>query len=215
MASCWTVGSCWAAEVPWSDSSEGQGGLWAPPPCCDKSSETMLFLCQVSFVRVLWNIGGFYVWGFLVSGAGILLGWCPFKTCPLLGKLFVVLPFFSGCLVDFVVVALSLSLSLSLSQALGKPKPLGVWVSPCVLCFLDKHYEFDPFSVLRKFTCPAPVFFFFFPLRRRRSLVCWSVRWRSVAFLFGCFVFRLVVGGCWFGSVGPLFALHARWVGWL
>ena len=49
--------------VPWNDSSEGQGGPWAPPPCCDKSSETMFFLCQVSFVRVLWNIVGFYVWG--------------------------------------------------------------------------------------------------------------------------------------------------------
>ena len=86
------------------------------------------------------------------------VGLVPFKTCPLLGKLFVVLFFFSGCLVDFVVVALSLSLSLSLSFSLSlsgageTQAPFGVWVSPCVLCLLDKHYEFDPFSVLRKFT---------------------------------------------------------------
>ena len=27
--------------VPWSDSPEGQGGPWAPPPCGDNSPETL------------------------------------------------------------------------------------------------------------------------------------------------------------------------------
>ena len=27
--------------VPWGDSPEVQGGPWAPPPCCDNSSETL------------------------------------------------------------------------------------------------------------------------------------------------------------------------------
>ena len=27
--------------VPWGDSPRVQGGPWAPPPCCDKSSETL------------------------------------------------------------------------------------------------------------------------------------------------------------------------------
>ena len=64
-----------------------------------------------------------FIFGVLSLWGWETVGLAPFKTCPLLGKLFVVLSFFSGCLVDFVVVALSLFLSLSLSQALGKPKP--------------------------------------------------------------------------------------------
>ena len=28
--------------VPWGVSPKGQGGPWAPPPCCDNSSETCL-----------------------------------------------------------------------------------------------------------------------------------------------------------------------------
>ena len=158
-----------------------------------------------------------FMFGVLSLWGWDTVGLVPFKTCPLLGKLFVVLSFFSVCLVDFVVVALSLSLS---PRRWGNPNP--VWGLGFPLCSLLLGQALRVRPVLRApqvHLGQAPLlffcFFFFFPLRRRRSLVCWSVRWRSVAFLFGCFVFRLVVGGCCFGSVGPFFAVHARWVGWM
>ena len=61
---------------------------------------------------------------------------------------------------------------------------------------------------------PAPVFFFF-PSRRRRSLVCWLVLWRSVAFLFGFFVslwwWVVVLGLSWLCLLSlPFCCLHAR-----
>ena len=41
------VGGYLYTAVPWGDSPKMQGGPWAPPPCSDKSSETLLVLYQV------------------------------------------------------------------------------------------------------------------------------------------------------------------------
>ena len=65
--------------VPWGDSPKVQAGPWAPPPCGDKSSETLLVLYLV-FVRFLWD--GCWVFGlvFFVSGVGMLFRLSPFRT---------------------------------------------------------------------------------------------------------------------------------------
>ena len=49
--------------VPWGDSPRVQGGPWAPPPCGDKSSETLLVLYLV-FVRFSGLDVGYVVWFF-------------------------------------------------------------------------------------------------------------------------------------------------------
>ena len=65
--------------VPWGDSPRVQGGPWAPPPCGDESSETLLVLCLV-FVRFLWDGCLDILLVLLVSGVGFLFGLVPFRT---------------------------------------------------------------------------------------------------------------------------------------
>ena len=48
---------------PGATPQKGRAAHGPRHPAVTSSSETMLFLCQVSCVRVLWNIVGFYVWG--------------------------------------------------------------------------------------------------------------------------------------------------------
>ena len=116
---------------------------------------------------------GLYVWDSLVSGAGIMFGLVPFKTCPLLAKLFVVLVFFSLVvwLVSSSSFSLSLSLSLSLSFSLslrrwGNPSPVwGLGFPLCSLLLGRALRVYDPYSLLLFFTkvpAPALVFFSFF-----------------------------------------------------
>ena len=64
--------------VPWGDSPRVQGGPWAPPPCGDKSSETLLvlYLVSVRFLGWMWGM----LFGFFVSGVGMVFGLSPFKT---------------------------------------------------------------------------------------------------------------------------------------
>ena len=57
---------------PGGDSPRVQGGPWAPPPCGDESSETLLVLCLV-FVRFLWDGCLDILLVFLVSGVGIFV----------------------------------------------------------------------------------------------------------------------------------------------
>ena len=65
--------------VPWGDSPKVQGGPWAPPPCGDESSETVLVLHLV-FVRFLWDGCWVFCLVFLVSGVGMVFGLSPFRT---------------------------------------------------------------------------------------------------------------------------------------
>ena len=99
---------------------KAQGGPWAPPPCSVNCSET-LSGCVCFSVRFSGMDVGYSVWFFSVSGVGImLLGLVPFRTCPLLAEVFVVLFF----LWMFGWFRRRRSLSFFLSQVLGKPKPL-------------------------------------------------------------------------------------------
>ena len=73
------------------------------------------------------------LFGFLVSGVGMVCGLVPFKTGPLFVLVFVVPSLFSLVVRMFVgdVFSLSFSLSLSLSLSLrrwGTQTPFGVWV---------------------------------------------------------------------------------------
>ena len=146
-------------------------------------------------VRVSWSLG-----------LKCCLVWCPLRPAPLFALVFVVLSFFSGCLVGFVDAVLSLSLSLSffLSQALGKPKPLsGVWDSPCVSSSRTRtspSTRSSPCSSSPR-SCPAPVVFFF-----SSSLAGMVVVGLGLSGL-GVSVLRLVG---WFFVVACLVALHAR-----
>ena len=121
-------------------------------------------------------------------------GFVPFRTCPLLAEVFVVLSLFLwlfGCLVVFADDVCSLSFSF---RRWGNPNPF--WGLGFPLCSLlpERGLRLPPVlraQLIHLGSAPAPVLFFFFP-RRRRSLVCWLVWWRSVAFLFsplsGCFL---------------------------
>ena len=156
-----------------------------------------------------------FMFGVLSFWGWDTVGLVPFKTCPLFGKLFVVLSSFSGCLVDFVVVALSLSLSLSLRRW-GNPNP--VWGLGFPLCSLlagrglrhrsGPHAPHFPLGI-----APAPVFFFSFASPSFVGLLVGLVAVGCV--LVWVFCFSACGGWCCFGSVGPFFALHAKYVGWL
>ena len=84
-----------------------------------------------------------------------LFGFVPFRTCPLLAEVFVVLSL-SFSLVVWLWSPTTFALFLSLSGAGETQTPFGVWVSPCVLFFADKHYAFDPYPVLRVFSKVKP-----------------------------------------------------------
>ena len=186
--------------VPWGDSPKVQGGPWAPPPCGEKSSETLLVLCLV-FVRFLWD--GCWVFClvfFLSLGLEWCLVWCPLRPDPLFALVFVVPSFsFSGCLGCSPTSFFSLFLFLS---GAGEPQtPFGVWGSPCVSSSRTR----TPTSIrtscsapLAK-SCPAPVFFFFFVV---------VARWYGGGRLRLCSGFsRFVVVGCCFWPVLVVLAL--------
>ena len=78
------------------------------------------FVFAFCWVSLGWMLG--ILFGFLVSGVGMVFGLSPFRTWPLFATMFAVPSFsFSGCLVGFVDAVFSLLFSFS--QALGKPKP--------------------------------------------------------------------------------------------
>ena len=112
----------------------------------------------------------------------------------------------SGIFVDAVSLSLSLFLSLCLSlRRWGNPNPIGVWVSPCVLCILAADFVSNPYSVLINFpkASPRACFFFF-----SSSLVC-----RLGVFLVSC------LGSGWFLQgwvwVGLCFGCCLLWSGWV
>ena len=142
----------------------------------------------------------FVCMAFLVSGVGIMFGFVPFRTCPLLAQLFVCPLSFFVCL---VWLPTTFSLFLSLSGAGETQTPFGVWVSPCVLFFLDADFVDNPYIELSTFPKASPPhlpFFFFFFFRRRRSRVCWWLVWLCL--------FSGWLGG--FFGAACLVALHAR-----
>ena len=138
-----------------------QGGPWAPPPCSVNSSETLSGLCLL-FCSVFWDGCWVFCVVFSVSGVGnMLLGLVPFRTRPLLAKVFVVLSF---SLVVWLVSTTPFSLFF-LSQVLGKPKPISGLGCPLCLFILATISLFNPHALLRtyiKVTAPRLFFFFFF-----------------------------------------------------
>ena len=154
--------------VPWGDSPRVQGGPWAPPPCGDKSSETLLVLYLV-FVRFLWDGCWVFCVVFFVSGVGLLSGFFALKdltlVCPdVCGPLSL-----SLCLVCSSATFFSLSFSLSLSQALGKPKPRVGFGIPLVTLLPGRGLRLRPVPLHFSFTKASPrtcVFFCFFFFRR-------------------------------------------------
>ena len=95
--------------VPWSDSPEGQGG----PRQCYSCVRFRLFGFSGKLLGYLFGVLRLWGWD--------TVGLVPFKTCPLLGNLFVVLSF---SLVVWLILSSSFFFFLSsLSQVLGKPKP--------------------------------------------------------------------------------------------
>ena len=137
-----------------------QGGPWAPPPCSVNSSETLSGLCLL-FCSVFWDGCWVFCVVFSVSGVGnMLLGLVPFRTRPLLAKVFVVLSF---SLVVWLVSTTPFSLFL-LSQVLGKPKPISGLGFPLCLFILATISLFNPHALLRTYIkVTAPRLFFFFP----------------------------------------------------
>ena len=146
--------------VPWGDSPKVQGGPWAPPPCGDKSSETLLVLCLV-FARFFWDGCWVFRLVLLVSGVGMLFGFVALQDltpvshdvcCPL----FLFLWLF-GMFADVVFF-----LFFSFSQALGKPKSLLGFGIPLV--FLHHGRALRLRSVLRAphlHSCQTPHLCFF------------------------------------------------------
>ena len=135
--------------VPWGDSPRVQGGPWAPPPCGDKSSETLLVLYLV-FVRFLWMDVGYSVWCFLSL-------------------------FLSLCLV--CSSATFFSLSFSLSQALGKPKPRVGFGIPLVTLLPGRGVRLRPVPLhflLHQGLAPHLCFFCFFSFVARLPARCFS-----------------------------------------
>ena len=163
--------------VPWGDSPRVQGGPWAPPPCGDKSSETLLVLYLV-FVRFLWDGCWVFCVVFFVSGVGLLSGFFALKdltlVCPdVCGPLSL-----SLCLVCSSATFFSVFFffSLSLSGAGGTQTPCGVWDSPCDSSSWTRTptstrtSSFSPSPRPR----PAPVFFCFFSFVARLPARCFS-----------------------------------------
>ena len=132
----------------------------------------------------------FVCMAFFVSGVGIMFGFVPFKTCPLLVQMF-------GCPLPFFVCLVwsptTFSLFFSLSGAGETQTPFGFGFP---LVSLRPGHDLRPRSVHRPLhlpqgSAPAPVFFFF-SRRRRRSLVwLWLVAVWLVSLCVGVF--------CWVG----------------
>ena len=145
--------------VPWGDSPKVQGGPWAPPPCGDKSSETLLVLCLV-FVRFLWDGCWVFCVVFWSLGLEFCLVWCPLGPDPCQPRcLFVP----SLSLVVWYVRRRRFSLFLSLSGAGETQTPFGVWDSPCVSSSWTRVLRPRPVHLafhLQLGQVPAPVFFF-------------------------------------------------------
>ena len=97
----------------------------------------------------------------LVSGVGIMFGFVPFRTCPLLAQMFACPLSFFVCL---VWLSTTFSLFLSLSGAGETQTPVGVWVSPSVSSSWTRTSSSTrtPCSSRSPRSSPAPVFFFFF-----------------------------------------------------
>ena len=156
-----------------------------------------LRLCMlgfVLFVRCFLGICMVSCVGFMVFGVERCLVWCPSRPAPCLLSCLcpLSLSFLFGLFADDVF-----SFFLSLSQALGKPKPYLGFGFPLVVssCWTrTSSTTRTPSSALSPRLRPRTCFCFFFPSRRRRSLVCWLVLWRSVAFLSGFFCQFVVVG---------------------
>ena len=117
-----------------------------------------------------------------------LFGFVPFRTCPLLADVFVVLSLFLWL---FGCARRRRLLSFFLFRRWGNPNPF--WGLGFPLCSLlpERGLRLPPVlraQLVHLGIAPAPVFFFFFA-SSSSSLVCWLVLWRSVAFVFGCFLF--------------------------
>ena len=105
-----------------------------------------LRLCLLDVCLLLgvsWVFVWLRVWVSWSSGLKCCLVWCPSRPAP--------------CLLDVCVPSLCcwvrspttfLFLSFSFSGAGETQTPFGVWVSPCVLFFLDADYVFDPYALL-------------------------------------------------------------------
>ena len=132
---------------------------------------------------------------FLVSGVGIMFGFVPFRTCPLLAQMFV-------CALSFFVCLLWLpttfSLFFSLSRAGGTQTHFGFGFP---LVSLQPGYALrptirtsSPFSPTPKSRSRSCVFFFFsFFVAVRAGL--WSVFGSRVGSRFGrCFGLSVLVG---------------------
>ena len=116
----------------------------------------------------------FVCMAFLVSGVGIMFGFLPFRTCPLLAQLFVCPLSFFVCL---VWLPTTFSLFLSLSGAGETQTPFGGLGFPLCSLLPGRGLRRQPVHRAQHFPqgfAPAPAFFFFF-FRRRRSRVCWWV----------------------------------------
>ena len=147
--------------VPWGDSPRVQGGPWAPPPCGDKSSETLL-VWYLDLVRFLWDgcwvfcAVFFCLWGWIVVWFRRPKGPDPcLPRCLVVPSLFFVLGLFVGD------VFLS---SFSFSGAGETQTPFGVWVSPSVSSSWTRTSSSTRSSSPSHSPRPrpAPAFFFLF-----------------------------------------------------
>ena len=154
---------------------------------------------------------------FLVSGVGIMFGFVPFRTCPLLAQMFVCPLSFFVCL---VWLPTTFSLFLSLSGA-GETQTHFGFGFPLVS--LRPGHDLRPRSVHRPLhlpqgPAPAPVFFFFFFVAVRAGL--WSVFgsrggvsvrsvfWSGVLVGLGCSSFVLLhscISSCIRATAMPVF----------
>ena len=138
--------------VPWGVSPKGQGGPWAPPPCCDNSPETLFAWC-VCVCLFLLGAYWIYVWFVCVVFIGLwgrhVIWFGALQDLPLV-RIGVCSPFFF-CSRALSVVGMFVgdvfSLSLSL-RCWGNPNPF--WGLGFPLCFftLDTDSVFNPYTKL-------------------------------------------------------------------
>ena len=150
-------------------------GPWAPPPCGDESSETLLVLCLV-FVRFLWGGCLDILLVLLVSGVGFFVWFGALWDLTLVSQNVCLS---SLCLWLFGVFADDV-FSLSLSGAGETQTPFGGFGVPLVFSpswtrstSSIRTSAPSPTSRLR----PAPVFFVFCFFRRRRSFSGGGCSW--------------------------------------